>query len=114
MTKFFGKVGYAETVKTAPGVYSEQIVERPYYGDVTKTSRRLEGSDSVNDKITCSNKISIVADAYAYEHFFAVRYVIWAGCRWKVPTIEVQRPRLILTLGGVYNDDEGSEDISSN
>lgn len=108
MTKFFGKVGYADTVKTAPGVYTEQIVEKPYYGDVTKTARRLEGSsDSVNDKITVSNTISIVADAYANEHFFAIRYVCWAGCRWKVSNVEVQRPRLILTLGGVYNEDEG-------
>jgi hypothetical protein len=109
MTKFFGKIGYAENVKTAPGVYTEQIVEKSYYGDVTKAARRLEGSsDSINDGISVSNTISIVADAYAYNHFFAIRYVEWAGCRWIVKTVEVQRPRLILSLGGVYNEDESS------
>lgn len=109
MTKFFGKIGYAENVKTAPGVYSEQIVEKSYYGDITKAARRLEtSSDSINDSISVSNTISIVADAYAYNHFFAIRYIEWAGCRWKVTTVEVQRPRLILNLGGVYNEDENS------
>jgi hypothetical protein len=44
-----------------------------------------------------------MADAYANEHFFAIRYVEWAGVLWTVSMVEVQSPRLLLRLGEVYN-----------
>lgn len=105
MAKYYGKVGYSDTVETAPGVWRESIVERDYYGDVLKNSRRWDRGEHQNDNLTVSNRISIVADAYAFEHFFAIRYIWWEGTRWKVSDVEVQRPRLILTIGGVYNGD---------
>lgn len=104
MAKFTGKVGYGTTsVETAPGVWNDVIVEREYYGDILRNTLRLQSGESVNDDLSVSNSISIVADAYAYEHFFAIRYVEWAGTRWKISNVEVQRPRLLLRLGGVYN-----------
>lgn len=105
MAKYYGKVGYSNTEETAPGVYRESLLERDYYGDVLKNSRRWERGEHQNDNLTVSNRISIVADAYAFEHFFAIRYIWWEGARWKVSEVEVQRPRLILTIGGVYNGD---------
>jgi hypothetical protein len=106
MAKFYGVIGYAETKETSPGVWVEDITERKYYGDITKNSRRLNGGENLNDNLTVTNVINIMADAYAYENFFAIRYVEWMGARWKVSTVEVQRPRLILNLGGVYNGPE--------
>lgn len=103
MAKFYGSVGYAETQETAPGVWTEVISERIYRGDIIRNTRRLDGSEYLNDNISVQNQISIVADAYAYEHFFDIRYVKWMGVDWKVSSVEVQRPHLILTLGGVYN-----------
>lgn len=103
MAKFYGKIGYGATVETAPGVHEEQITERSYYGDVIRNSRQLKDGESVNDDLSVGNSISVVADAYANEHFFAIRYVEWAGALWKVSDVEVQSPRLILRLGGVYN-----------
>ena|SRR5688572_5597849 len=104
MAKYYGKVGYAgESVETAPGVWTEQIVERSYYGDVTRNTRKLEEGEKVNNDISVGNSISIVADEYALNHFFAIRYVEWAGSRWTVTDVEVQRPRLILRLKGVYH-----------
>lgn len=108
MPKFCGKVGYAETTQTAPGVFTEVITERTYYGDVQRNSRRLSKGEGLNDDITVGNNISIVADAYAYEHFFGIRYVEWMGARWKVDNVEVKRPRLQLTLGGVWHGDESA------
>lgn len=104
MARFAGNVGYGETKETAPGVYEDVITERKYYGDVTRNTRRLEGSDRVNMNVLANNTISILADAYAYDHFYNMKYVWWMGTRWIVATVEVQRPRLILTLGGVYHD----------
>lgn len=104
MAKFFGVIGYAEMMETSPGVWTEEIVEREYRGDVTKNAKRNEGGEYLNDNLRLSNTISVLCDAYAYEHFFAIRYVEWMGTRWKVTDVEVKRPRLILSIGGVYND----------
>lgn len=103
MAKFYGKIGFASTVETVPGVHVEQITERSYKGDVIRNTRRLEGADQVNSDINVSNSISIVSDPYADGNFFAMRYLHWMGVRWKVTSVEVRRPRLILTIGGVYN-----------
>lgn len=103
MAKYYGMVGYAETVETRPGIWEEVITERPYYGDVIRNIRRLETGESVNDNVVINNSISIVADPYAYQHFLAMRYVKWMGANWKVTNVEVQSPRLLLTIGGVYN-----------
>lgn len=108
--KFYGKVGYApQQVETSPGVFEEMIVEHTYRGDIIRNTRRLESDNKVNDDITSNNSISIMADAYAYDHFYDMRYVEWQGSKWKVTNVEVQRPRLLLTLGGIYNE-HGSTD----
>lgn len=106
MAKFHGFVGYSITHETSPGVWEEKIVKREYFGDVLRLSRSLQNSQSINDNLVINNQISIVADAFAYENFFAIRYVSWLNSKWKVSNVEVQRPRLILTLGSVYNDVE--------
>lgn len=107
MAKFYGKVGYADGVAeqspSGSGVYVEEIVEFNYYGDVVRNSRKLDEAEKVNLDISVGNSISIVADAYAREHFHAIRYVAWAGTLWTVSNVDVQSPRLILRLGGVYN-----------
>lgn len=103
MAKFYGAIGYAKTVETMPGVWTEQITERDYYGDVIRNSRRLQSSDKVNDDINISNQISIVADPYAINNFHSMRYAEFMGAKWKISDVEVQYPRLLLTLGGLYN-----------
>ena len=104
MAKYSGKVGYGPTtVETAPGVWNEVVVERSYVGDILRNTRRLQSGESVNDDLSVNNSISIVADPYANENFFAIRYVQWMGTLWKVTEVEVQSPRLLLRLGGVYN-----------
>lgn len=103
MAKFRGKVGYAVTAETAPGVFTEQITERTYSGDVLRNVSKTQSGENLNDNLTVDNKLSIVADPFAYANFYAMRYVRWMGALWKVSSVEVQRPRLILTIGGVYN-----------
>jgi hypothetical protein len=103
MAKFYGMIGYAETIETAPGVWTESITERNYSGDVLKLARRWQSGESLNDDLTVNNEISIVADPFANQNFSAMRYVHWMGANWKITKIDVQRPRLILSIGGVYN-----------
>lgn len=103
MAKFFGAIGYAVTSETKPGVYEEQIIEREYFGDVNRNIRKLENSEHLNDDINVSNEISIVSDPFANENFYSMRYAEFMGTKWKITNVEVKYPRLILTLGGVYN-----------
>lgn len=105
MAKWYGKIGYAEMVEAKPGVWEEQITARDYYGDLTRNSRRLQTADQLNDDINIANELSIIADPYANEHFHSMRYAEFAGAKWKISSVEAKYPRLILTLGGVYNGD---------
>jgi hypothetical protein len=103
MARFFGRVGYGETVEVTPGVWEDNIVERSYFGDVIRNARNLREGENLNMDLSVQNSISIVADAYANDHFFAIRYVEWAGTLWTVSSVEVQSPRLLLRIGEVYN-----------
>ena len=103
MARYCGKVGFAIETEVRPGVWKNEIVERTYYGDSFRMSRRLQDSGNLNDNVTISNEISIVADPFANENFLSIRYAEFMGVKWKVTNIENQRPRLLMTLGGVYN-----------
>lgn len=103
MARFHGLIGYGETVETRPSIWELVINEKAYTGDVVKNISRNEKAENLNDDINVSNQISVVADPYAYENFHKIKYVDWMGTLWKVTSIEVDRPRLKLSIGGVYN-----------
>ena len=105
MARYSGKVGYGESaeIPADSGIWKDVITEFPYFGDVVQNTRRLDEGEKLNNDISVGNSISIVADQYAIEHFFAIRYVEWAGALWTVTTVEVKSPRLLLRLGSVYN-----------
>lgn len=103
MGRYYGAIGYAETVETAPGVWAEQIVERVYFGDLVRNFGKVQKADKLNDDIDISNEISIVSDPYAVNNFHSMRYITYMGAKWKVNSVEVQFPRLILSIGGLYN-----------
>lgn len=106
MAKFYGKIGYAIEKETSPGVWTKEVTERVASGDVLKNTRRLVPGDRVNDNIEVSNSFSILADPFASLNFHKMLYLEWMGALWKITNVEVQRPRLILTIGGVYNGEQ--------
>lgn len=103
MPKFYGVIGFAQTVKSSPGVFKEDIVERSYFGDMIRNTRTLQSTDQVNDNVNISNQLSIIADPYSQQNFHSMRYAKFMGAKWKITNVEVQYPRLVLTLGGLYN-----------
>lgn len=103
MGKWFGRIGYSEQLEVSPGVWEEKITERQYYGDVVRNIRRLESSVNVNDDINASMEISIVADPFALSNFHSMRYIEYMGSLWKISNVEVNYPRLVLTIGGLWN-----------
>ena len=105
MAKYYGAIGFATNIETSPGVWEDQITERTYYGDLIRNTRRLQTADKLNDDIVISNQISIVGDPYIYDNIYAMRYVTFGRSKWKISSVEVQYPRLILEVGGLYNGD---------
>jgi hypothetical protein len=108
MARFYGKVGFGQTQDQGNGVHEVVVEYRVYAGDVIRNSRGVENAQKVNDNFRVTNTISILSDTHANEHFFAIRYVEWAGTLWEVTEVEVQSPRLLLRLGGKYNGPEGT------
>ena len=107
MAKFHGFIGFAEQTETSPGIWTEEITEHEYSGDLLRFNRRTQGSGKVHDDMTINNHISIIADAYLNENLYAIRYVTFMGGKWKIESVDVEYPRMIFTLGGLYH---GTED----
>lgn len=103
MAKFYGVIGYTETIETKPGVWKAKVIEKSYFGDFIRNTRRYESSNQINDNLNIANEISIIADPYAYQNFHSMQYIEFMGAKWKITSVEVQYPRLILTIGGVYH-----------
>ena len=104
MAKWFGKIGYSESVETKPGVYKPQITTHEYYGDVIRNNTRWAGNpDSTNDDLTINSQISIVADPFAIDNFYSMKWIEFMGAKWKITSVEPQFPRLLISLGGVWN-----------
>lgn len=106
MDKWYGNIGFADTIETEPGIWEEKIVEHQYYGDIISDRwKRQTTGEKTNDDINIANQISVLADPYAMNHCSKMAYVEFMGTRWKVSDIEVQYPRLIINIGSVWNGD---------
>lgn len=103
MAKWDGKVGYVTTEKNDLGVWEPKVTELPYFGDILSNTSRRSEAGKVNDELNVANRISIVADPFAYGNFSTIKYVEFMGSLWEVSAAEVQYPRIILTIGGVYS-----------
>lgn len=110
MARFYGRVGFGHTVEVRPGVMEDVITERKLYGDVLRPGRRFEGDDKVHRDTKMTNRLSVLADDYASENVYAIRFVEWKGVLWYVTNVDEERPRLIFSLGDVYNGPVGPSD----
>lgn len=104
MARFSGIIGYAVPHFNGVGVWAEQYEERKYKGDIVKNRSNAEQGTSINDDIRFNNTVSIIADPYALTNYSNIRYISWNGCKWKVTSVEVEKPRLILNFGGIFNE----------
>lgn len=103
--KFYGLVGFfVGEEEVSPGVWKPKVEERPYTGDITRNYRKFQEREQQNDDIRLNNQISILADLYAKQNWDSIKYVLWNEVKWKVSTVEINYPRLVLEIGGVYND----------
>ena len=103
MAKFSGTVGFIDVIETSPGVHTSEVTERPYKGDTLRNTQVWQDSEHLNDDFTINNRFSILSDAYAYDNYSTIRFIRWMDVAWKVTSVEIKRPRLILTVKGEYN-----------
>ena len=103
MAKYYGIIGFAVFKETKPGVYQDEIAERDYCGDFLRNIKNYQNSGNANDNLTISSQISIIADEYAYSYYSNIRYITINGTKWKVTSIDIQFPRFIISVGGLYN-----------
>lgn len=109
MDKWYGNVGYIENVETEPGIWEPVETIKTYYGEWVRYTGKFQTSpDGVNDNRDVANELSIVSDPYAFANFRSIRYIEDAGARWKVSAVQPKYPRLILTIGGVYNGQQAT------
>lgn len=114
MAKFSGKIGFVTTVQKPddPTAWTPTTIERQYYGDVNRNSRRwTQDSKQVNDNLNISNQLSIVADAFMYENFSCMKYVVYMGAKWKITDVEITRPRMVITIGGLYHGEDVDREV---
>lgn len=104
MAKFSGNIGFVSTVETSPGIWTNDVILRPYHGDFNRQIIRNDSGIDVNDGIKMNNEISIVCDKYIRENLHIMKFVEIDGIRWKISSITIQHPRLIITFGGLYNN----------
>lgn len=104
MPKCSGVIGYALAGETQPGVWTEGITEKKYFGDIVKDNRRIVDQGEVNGSINISNNISIISNRFMLENMAYMRYLVFNNSKWKISSVEIKPPRIIITLGGIYNE----------
>lgn len=102
MAKYHGNIGFAVQVETKPGIWEDVIEDRPYKGDVITNVRRWDPSENINDDFTISNRFSVISDAFLYSHVPAMRYIEYMGSKFKITSVNIDRPRVEISVGGVY------------
>lgn len=104
MAKFAGLVGYVTQVETVPGVHTIVENPRPMKGDIIRQSSNIQNDDKVNSDIALNHRVSLIGDAYAFGNYFSIRWIQVDGHKWEVSSVEIQRPRIIVSLGGLWNE----------
>lgn len=102
MAKFSGLVGYVTEEETVPGVWTPVEIPRKMRGDMLRQSSSTQNDDKVNSNTTLSHRVSLVGDAYAFGNYFYIKWIEVDGYKWEVNSVEIQRPRIIVTLGGPW------------
>lgn len=103
MTKYAGLVGYVVQEQTAPSVWTPVETPKRMKGDIIRQSASTQNDDKVNSDITLNHRVSLIGDAYAFSSYFNIRWIEIDGHKWEVTNVEVQRPRIIVSLGGPWN-----------
>ena len=103
MSKYVGLIGFVHNEEIEPGIYEDIVIEKKYRGDITKNYQKFAVGNTISGEVQITNQFSILGNKFAFDHVSDIRYLEWRGNRWVVDSIDIEYPRLILTVGGLYN-----------
>ena len=103
MARFSGPIGINRgTVETAPGIIKRNIVEVEVTGEVRQLKFRWPEA-GMRDGLKAQHVLSVVTPEDSEIDLTEAVYIGWQGRKWSVTSIQYKRPRVELTLGGLYN-----------
>ena len=107
--KYTGKIGFAVMKNEGEGIYTEEIEEKVYYGDLLSSRWNNENNQNSPLVVNCffvilNNSISVICDKYLSENISVIRYITYKNSKWCITGIEIQPPRIIINIGGIYNE----------
>ena len=108
--KFYGNIGFAVTEDDGDGVWKETITDKKYAGDILRFARNKESGEHINDGLRINTQISLLLDPWFQDHISQLRYAEYMNTKWIIDSVDIQYPRVNLTLGGIYHGDEPEED----
>lgn len=102
--KYVGNIGFlSSNTEVTGGIATQPIISKRYFGEIITTSSRLQTQDKINPDVTINNSIAILLDGYLNNNLSNIVYVEFLNKKWSVSSIELRHPRVILSLGGLYN-----------
>ena len=104
MTRCSGNIGYALVAETQPGVWTEEVVDKKYYGEVVTDNRKFTDQNQINDNLNISNNISVVSNKFMLDNMSYMKYITFLKSKWKISSVDIKPPRIIITMGGLYKD----------
>ncbi len=103
MAKYAGLVCYVTQEEKVPGVWTP--LENPVLmkGDIIRQSSNYQDNGKINSDISLNHRVSLVGDAYAFDNYYNIKWIMLDGRKWEVTSVEIQRPRIIVSIGGLWN-----------
>jgi hypothetical protein len=104
MNRYSGVIGIRRPpVEVEPGIFEDVIEEVAITGSIYRRPARWAIGETAQDTLQMNQVISVVAPENIQNSLDGIVYATYQGRRWAVRSIEYNRPRLELSLGGTYN-----------
>jgi hypothetical protein len=104
MSKFWGPIGINRGFQeTGPGII-DNVIEEVYVKGEIRNVKASWSQQTMNDTLQARHLLSVVTPEDSEIDFNEVVYIVWQGHKWAVTSIQYNRPRVELTLGGLYNE----------
>ena len=104
MNRVIIKLGFSYTRDDGHGVWKQVNTEKVYKAEITSHKWYLNREkDTPNVSYKTGESFSVLMDSFLQENLGYITYVVLNGVKWDISSIDVQRPRVHITPGGMYH-----------
>jgi hypothetical protein len=103
MARYWGVIGINRgPVQTSPGILTPKIEEVQVSGEMRQ--ERLNWPQAgMREGLSARHVLSVITPEDSDIDFTEAVYISWQGRKWSVTSIQYKRPRVELSLGGIYS-----------